>query len=572
VAPITPEPAAEAAPSAIITDSLQVAPTSTLALDVAINPPVASEPAPDVAPVPPVVTPPPVIDPVVQTSSVVVQTIETESPPSATFLTPEPSEAVAPPVSMAGSLQVDTTSTTALDVTNTPPVAAETVPPAVVAPPAVTLPPALDLVVPAPVVAVESLTSVEVVTPVDSDKINTIADVSVDSSTQQNDGALITISAPTPTVGVTTPALPGSAVSIPILIPSPIPSPSPSPTIAASIEPVAGILTPVPPGEPVTPPVADANPPSSPVVTTPPLAASATDSDTMGMPPSQGAVSTNPSPPGGPSPVPVVADTGSGTNPAAISPPTRAAAAAPLTVPVPGASVLVVGAGGLTVLAPMEGPESDGSQQARDTIEPASFARLAAWSTPAIDTWAVLLGPIVPLSAPSDARAEALGPDGPSPLFLQARDQVRDGDGDGVGGATQRDELGSTDDPPIGPDSAPDEVEDPHEVLSGAEEANDPGPKVTSWSRPAPVLSDLLARAFGLDPAALERAIDKVLADAYGIGMAVSGRLEAMDLWAWLMAASVTAAALEITRREARRARIDAIASWSEDLLLEGDS
>jgi hypothetical protein len=180
----------------------------------------------------------------------------------------------------------------------------------------------------------------------------------------------------------------------------------------------------------------------------------------------------------------------------------------------------------------------------------------------------VLLGPFVPLSDPSDARAEAPVPDGPSALFLPARDHARDG----VNAATQRYELDSTGDPPIGPDSAPDEVEDPHGVLSGTEEANDPGPKVTSWSRPAPALSGLLARAFGLDPAALEQAIDKVLADAYGIGMAVAGGLEEMDLWAWLMAASVMAAALEISRREARRARLDAIASWSEDLLLEGDT
>ena len=119
-------------------------------------------------------------------------------------------------------------------------------------------------------------------------------------------------------------------------------------------------------------------------------------------------------------------------------------------------------------------------------------------------------------------------------------------------GAGLRDELDSTDDLGFGPDSEPEAEEDPSSVMADSEDTIGPGSTAKSWRSLSPQLADIVARAFGFDPAAVERAIDRILEDAEGFGKDVAGRLEAMDLWAWLMAASVTAAAVEIARREAR--------------------
>jgi hypothetical protein len=44
-----------------------------------------------------------------------------------------------------------------------------------------------------------------------------------------------------------------------------------------------------------------------------------------------------------------------------------------------------------------------------------------------------------------------------------------------------------------------------------------------------------------------------------------------VDLWSWLIATSAAAVALEIARRESRRARLDAVLTWGDDLLGEVD-
>jgi hypothetical protein len=81
----------------------------------------------------------------------------------------------------------------------------------------------------------------------------------------------------------------------------------------------------------------------------------------------------------------------------------------------------------------------------------------------------------------------------------------------------------------------------------------------------------MLSRVFGIDVNTWDRAVSDLLGEAGEVRDRLLNTLDDVDLWSWLIASSAAVVALEIARRESRRARLDAILTWGDDLLGEVD-
>jgi len=105
--------------------------------------------------------------------------------------------------------------------------------------------------------------------------------------------------------------------------------------------------------------------------------------------------------------------------------------------------------------------------------------------------------------------------------------------------------------------------------MSGAQTDDISVATASAASEPSPEIADLLARAFGIDLAALERDVAQILDEAGAMGQSLIEELEGLDLWSWLMAASITALAVEIIRRDSRRAKLEVALAWGDAFLME---
>jgi hypothetical protein len=126
-------------------------------------------------------------------------------------------------------------------------------------------------------------------------------------------------------------------------------------------------------------------------------------------------------------------------------------------------------------------------------------------------------------------------------------------------------------DPPIPSDEDP-ALERANRVdARQAEAAQDPRATSSPRGQLLPELSGMLSRAFGIDVNAWDRAVADLLDEAGAAGNRLLDSLDDVDLWSWLIATSAAAISLEIVRRESRRARLDAIVAWGDELLGEVD-
>jgi hypothetical protein len=123
---------------------------------------------------------------------------------------------------------------------------------------------------------------------------------------------------------------------------------------------------------------------------------------------------------------------------------------------------------------------------------------------------------------------------------------------------------------PIAPEPVPEEDE-PTGVDSEAASSGAASGGSSIWE-PSPQLSDLLARAFGLDLTALARALDQLMDEGGVLGGGLLKRMAEIDLSCWLTATAVATAAYELARREMRRGRLGTEWAACPELLMDTET